>query len=98
MMVDSAAKDIKMKKQVPHTLPPAMLLNTFGKVINSRDGPASGCTPYAKHAGIMINPAINATNVSRITIFFCLARNGMLPLLVASENFHGTDTNTQCKE
>ena len=70
MMVDSAAKDIKMKKQVPHTLPPAMLLNTFGKVINSRDGPASGCTPYAKHAGIMINPAINATNVSRITIFF----------------------------
>ena len=45
MIVDNAANDIKIKKQVPQILPPAMLLNTFGSVINSRDGPASGCTP-----------------------------------------------------
>lgn len=45
-----------------------MLLNTFGRVINSNDGPLSGFTPNEKHAGIIMNPAISATNVSSKTI------------------------------
>ena len=62
--VDSAANVIKIKNAVPQMRPPAMWLKTFGSVINSKDGPESGCTPYAKHAGMMIMPAIRATNVS----------------------------------
>ena len=45
-----------------------MLLNTFGSVLKSSEGPASGCTPNEKHAGIIINPAISATNVSSTTM------------------------------
>ena len=36
----------------------------LGSVINKSDGPAPGATPYAKHAGIIMNHAIRATNVS----------------------------------
>ena len=68
MTVDSAAKDINRKNKAPQSLPPAIWLNTFGSVINTSPGPAPGSTPNAKHAGMMINPAINATNVSRIRI------------------------------
>ena len=67
-IVENAAKDINRKNKAPQSLPPAIWLNTFGSVINTSPGPAPGSTPNAKHAGMMINPAINATNVSRIRI------------------------------
>ena len=40
--VVNAAKVINRKKRVPHILPPVMLAKTFGRVLNSREGPASG--------------------------------------------------------
>ena len=43
--VDNAAKDIKTKNRLPHTLPPGRLLNIFGNVINIRLFPLSTCTP-----------------------------------------------------
>lgn len=39
MMVEKAAKDINRKNSVPQILPPAIWLNTLGRVINIRDGP-----------------------------------------------------------
>ena len=66
--VDSAAKDINRKNRAPQSLPPAIWLNTFGRVMNTSPGPAPGSTLNAKHAGMMIRPAISATNVSRIRI------------------------------
>ena len=45
MMVESAAKDMKMKNSVPQILPPAMLLKSVGSVMNSSDGPEPGSTP-----------------------------------------------------
>ena len=62
--VDNAANDMNTKNAVPHILPPAIWLNMLGSVINKSDGPAPGATPYAKPAGIIMNPAIRATNVS----------------------------------
>ena len=35
-----AAKDMKTKKSVPHSLPPFMFTNTLGRVMKIRDGPA----------------------------------------------------------
>ena len=63
--VDAAAKIINKKNKAPQILPPAMELNTFGSVIKIRLGPSPGSTPYAKHDGKMIRPAIKATKVSR---------------------------------
>ena len=63
--VDTAAKIINKKNKAPQILPPAMELNTFGSVIKIRLGPSPGSTPYAKHDGKMIRPAIKATKVSR---------------------------------
>lgn len=42
IIVESAANDIKIKKRVPHTLPPFILLNRLGSVMNKSDGPESG--------------------------------------------------------
>lgn len=39
MMVEKAAKDINRKNSVPQILPPAIWLNTLGKVMKIRDGP-----------------------------------------------------------
>ena len=62
--VDNAAKDINTKKSIPHNVPLGIWLNTFGSVINSSDGPASGRIPKEIHAGITIIPATNAISVS----------------------------------
>ena len=40
IMVENAAKDMNRKNMVPHILPPAMWLNTFGRVMKIKDGPA----------------------------------------------------------
>ncbi len=64
--VESAAKDKNRKNRVPQILPPAIWLKIWGRVMKIREGPASGSTPKAKQAGIMISPAINATKVSKI--------------------------------
>lgn len=42
--VDKDANVINRKNNVPHNLPPAMALNTFGSVIKIRLGPLSGYT------------------------------------------------------
>ena len=42
IIVESAANDIKIKKRVPHILPPFILLNRLGSVMNKSDGPESG--------------------------------------------------------
>ena len=62
--VDNAAKDINTKKSIPHNVPLGIWLNTFGSVINSSDGPASGRIPKEIHTGITIIPATNAISVS----------------------------------
>ena len=66
--VDRAAHAIKRKNNAPQSLPPIIWLNTFGSVINTSPGPAPGSTLNAKHAGIMIMPAISATKVSSTRI------------------------------
>jgi len=59
---------MKMKKNIPHKRLEAIWWKTLGRVMKSSDGPESGSIPYAKQAGIIINPAIKATNVSRSTM------------------------------
>ena len=81
MTVDAAAKDIKRKNKVPQNRPPAMWLNTFGRVMKIRLGPCPGSIPYAKHAGKMIRPAIKATKVSNtITLTASPVRLRSLPI------------------
>lgn len=63
-IVENAAKDINAKNKLPQSLPPGISLKIFGRVIKISPGPLSGFTPYAKHAGNMINPAVMATKVS----------------------------------
>ena len=65
MIVEHAAKNIQRKKIVPQILPALIALKMFGSVIKIRLGPSPGSTPYAKHDGKMIRPAIKATKVSR---------------------------------
>ena len=69
MIVEKQANVIKRKNSVPQILPPAIFTNTFGKVMNMSAGPWSGSTPYEKHAGKIISPAIIATKVSSAQIF-----------------------------
>ena len=68
-MVVSAAKDINKKNKKPQILPPAIELNTFGKVTNTNPGPLSAATPKEKQDGKIIKPAIKATKVSKIQTF-----------------------------
>lgn len=74
MTVDSAAKDINTKNSAPHRRPPGMELNTLGRVMKIRFGPASGVTPKANAEGKMTKPTTKATNVSK------------MPTLMASPN------------
>ena len=52
------------KKSPPQSCPPGMLAKMLGIVMKISPGPALGSMPYAKQAGIIINPAISATSVS----------------------------------
>ena len=63
--VDRAAKVIKRKKRLPHSLPPGISRNTLGRVTNTSPGPSPGLTPKAKQAGKMIKPDKTATQVSK---------------------------------
>ena len=45
MTVEKEAKVINRKNSAPHTRPPAMLVNTLGRVIKIRLGPESTSTP-----------------------------------------------------
>ena len=67
--VENAAKVIKIKNKLPHSLPIGIWLKIFGRVIKIRLGPDVGLTPKVKYAGKMIRPDTIATNVSRIAIF-----------------------------
>ena len=64
MTVVRAAKLMKIKKSMPHSWPPGILLNTLGRVTNTRPGPEPASTSKAKQAGKMMRPAMSATNVS----------------------------------
>ena len=64
--VENAANDIKRKKRLPQSCPPAILLKILGSVTNIRLGPLSALTPNAEHAGKIMRPANIATNVSSI--------------------------------
>ncbi len=64
MTVESAAKDKNKKNSIPQMRPPAIWLNIWGSVIKIREGPEPGSIPKEKQAGMIIMPAINATNVS----------------------------------
>ena len=67
-----AASSTSTKNRIPAAVPIPILANTFGKVINMRDGPAckfSGFPPEKeKTAGMIINPASIAIPVSKISI------------------------------
>ena len=66
-----AANSTRTKNRMPTAEPSLMLSNTFGMVMNISEGPAcsvSGSPPEkAKIAGIIINPAITAMAVSKIS-------------------------------
>lgn len=64
MTVVKLANVINRKNSVPHRRPPAMLVNTLGRVMKISFEPESGEMPNEKHAGKMIRPALMATNVS----------------------------------
>ena len=64
MTVEKLAKDMNRKNSEPHSRPPAMPVNTLGRVTKMRDGPASGVTPKEKQAGKMMRPLASATRVS----------------------------------
>ena len=53
----------------------------LGSVTKINPGPAPGFIPYAKHAGKIINPAVNATNVSKpVTIKLSPNNDFSLPM------------------
>ena len=58
---------IYLKKNFKINFKPA--LKTLGNVLKISEGPLSTSTPYAKHAGKIIRPDENATNVSNNAIF-----------------------------
>ena len=66
-----AAKSTSRKNKTPAAEPNPMLANTFGSVMNIREGPAcsvSGSPPEkANTAGMIISPAIMAIAVSNIS-------------------------------
>ena len=62
------AKDMNRKKSEPQSCPPVMLINTLGRVMKIRLGPASGSTLKLKQAGKMMRPETMATKVSRAQI------------------------------
>ena len=64
MTVVSAANERNTKNSAPQICPPFICEKMFGIVRKISDGPASGSTPKAKHAGMMMKPAISATSVS----------------------------------
>ena len=68
MTVLKLAKLMKRKNMEPQRRPPAIFMNTFGRVRKIRLGPASGCTLKAKQAGKMIRPDMIATKVSSTQI------------------------------
>ena len=68
MTVVRAAKLMKIKKSIPHSWPPGILLNTLGRVTNTRPGPEPASTSKAKQAGKMMRPAMSATTVSSRTM------------------------------
>ena len=71
MELVSAANSTRRKNRIPITVPKPILANTFGMVINIREGPAcrvSGFPPEkAKTAGMIIRPAMIAMAVSKIS-------------------------------
>ena len=71
MALVRAASSTRRKKVKPAIPPKPMLANTFGRVINIRDGPAcrvSGAPPEkANTAGMIIRPASRAIAVSKIS-------------------------------
>ena len=69
IIVDNAANVRNKKNKNAQILPPLICAKIFGNVIKIRLGPAPGSIPYEKHAGMIINPAVRATNVSRSIIF-----------------------------
>ena len=64
-IVENAANVRNRKNKALHNCPPVIWANIFGIVINTRLGPDPGSIPKEKHAGMIMNPAISATNVSR---------------------------------
>ena len=59
-----AAKDMNRKNRLPQSCPSGISLKMLGRVTNTRPGPAPGSMPNAKQDGMMIRPAMTATNVS----------------------------------
>ena len=62
------AKQTDKKKRTENSLPIGICLNTFGKVINIKDGPADGSIPKANTAGIIASAASSAAIVSKISV------------------------------
>ena len=56
------------KNKDAQILPPVIFEKIFGSVMNNNDGPCPTETPYEKHAGKIIKPAVIATKVSSAII------------------------------
>ena len=74
MELVTAANRTRRKNRIPVPVPNPMPANTFGSVMNMREGPAwrvSGSPPEkAKTAGMIMSPAMIAIAVSKISTFF----------------------------
>lgn len=68
-----AANNTNKKKMIPIPVPSPILANTLGIVMNIKDGPAFNVSMFPPEkentAGIIINPAIIAMAVSKISTF-----------------------------
>ena len=81
----AAARSTNTKNRIPAILPTPILANTFGSVMNIKDGPAcrsSGLPPEnANTAGMIISPASIAIAVSKIsTCVVDFSRSTSLPI------------------
>ena len=73
--VVNAAKVRNRKKSPPQNAPPGIWAKILGMVIKIRLGPDPGSMPKAKQAGMMMNPAVSATLVSRAVMLTASPRS-----------------------
>lgn len=92
IIVDKAAKLIKIKNNAPQSWPAAIWLKILGRVTNTNPGPCPASIPKAKQAGIITKPANKATVVSKAQILKVSPVNERVFADIAAENRHRADT------
>ena len=97
MTVDRAAKDMNTKNRAcPSSCPPGMLLNTFGRVTNTRPGPEPGVDAEGE-TGREDDEARHERDdrCRAATMWMGFAGQGAVLVDVAAENGHGADAEAR---